>query len=142
MTRTRAVLATLAVFVVAQLFGILIHGIILAGDYRPYYGTLLRPMEGSPGWQALFLPVSHLMVATALVWVAALAGREGSVTRRGLRLGAIAWLLGPAPMYLLWYAEQPWPGSLPVKQLPLEFAAMVVLGLLAARLTTPGAMRS
>ena len=43
----------------------------------------------------------------------------------------VAWLLGPAPMYLLWFAEQPWPSSLLVKQLPLELVAFIILGLIA-----------
>ncbi len=135
MTRTRLVLTTLAVFLLAQVFGILIHGFILSSDYRPYYGTLLRPMEGPPGWQALLLPVSHLAVAIGVVWIASLMDRGQPLGRRAVRLGLIAWLVGPAPMYLLWYAEQPWPGTLPLKQLPLELGAMLVLGAVAARLT-------
>jgi hypothetical protein len=51
-----------------------------------------------------------------------------------MRIGLIGWLLGPAPMYLLWYAEQPWPGTLPLKQPPLELLGMLMLGSLAAKL--------
>jgi hypothetical protein len=134
MTRKRLVLAIFAVFVLAQIFGIVIHGFILSGDYRPYYGTLLRPL--GPGWQALLLPVSHFAVAIGVVWIAMMMDRGQPLGRRGVRLGVLAWLLGPVPMYLLWYAEQPWPGTLPLKQVPLELGAMIVLGFLAARLTT------
>jgi hypothetical protein len=135
MTTKRLILATVLVFLLAQALGILIHGFILAGDYGPFYGTLLRPMEGSPGWQALLIPVSHLMVAAGIVWIGARLDRDGNRTARGLRLGLVAWLIGPGAMFLLWYAEQPWPGALVMKQLPLELAAMLLLGRLAARLT-------
>jgi hypothetical protein len=37
-------------------------------------------------------------------------------------------------MYLLWFAEQPWPLSLTIKQLVLELFTMLVLGTLAAML--------
>jgi hypothetical protein len=40
--------------------------------------------------------------------------------RPRLRFGVLAWLFGPVPMYLLWFAEQPWPFSLTIKQLALE----------------------
>ena len=46
----------------------------------------------------------------------------------------VAWLFGPAPMYLLWFAEQPWPFSLTIKQLVLDLFTMVVLGTLASML--------
>jgi len=136
MPTKRLVLATVAVFLLAQVFAIVIHGFVLASDYRPFYGTLLRPMEADPGWQVALLPVRHLAVAIGLVWIAVLAGFQGSVWSRGARLGLIAWLMGSLPMYVLWYAEQPWPGRLVVKQLPLELVAMVVLGTLAARLVS------
>lgn len=136
----RLVLATLVVFLAAQVLGILIHGFILRADYQPFYGRLLRPFEGSPGWQVALLPVVHLVTAAALVWVATLV-TDGSPLERGVKVGLIGWLLGPAPMYLLWYAEQPWPGTLPLKQLPLELVAMLILGSLAARLVPRTAAR-
>ena len=88
----------------------LIHGFILAADYEPYRGTLLRDFQGGPGWQVLLLPVAHLCFISGLVWVYARLSLDGSLTARGLKLGLIAWLVGQAPLWLLWYAEQPWPG--------------------------------
>jgi hypothetical protein len=133
MTRKRIVLSALAVFLLAQVFGILIHGFILRQEYLPFYGTLLRSQEAGPPWQAMFLPIVHLLMSAAIVRLAIL-DREGSVTQRGVRVGVMAWMLGTAPTFLLWYAEQPWPGSLVAKQLPLELVAMLAIGLLAARL--------
>ncbi len=40
-------------------------------------------------------------------------------------------------MYLLWFAEQPWPFSLTIKQLALELVTMLVLRTLTAMLYTP-----
>jgi hypothetical protein len=136
MTRKRVVIAIVVVFVLSQVLGIIIHGFILAGDYKPYYGTLLRSQNGPPPWQAALLPVVHLAIAWALVRIALLV-REESTARRGLRVALLGWLLGSGSTFLLWYAEQPWPGSLVLKQLPLELLAMLALGVVAARLTTP-----
>jgi hypothetical protein len=45
-----------------------------------------------------------------------------------MKLGIIGWLIGQAPLWLLWYAEQPWPGTLVVKQLLLELISSLIIG--------------
>ena len=51
----------------------------------------------------------------------------------------LAYLLGPVPMYLLWFAEQPWPASLLVKQLPMELVTFLILGTVAGTIVRPNA---
>jgi hypothetical protein len=126
-------------FVVQQIFEIAIHGFILASDYAPFYGTLLRPMTGSPGWQGLLLPVAHLSFVIALVWVYDRIMDDGPRVPQGLRIGLAGFALGGAPLWLLWYAEQPWPGSLVLKQLPLELVASLIVGLTIAFVAKPHA---
>jgi hypothetical protein len=142
----RFIWTVVAVFVVAQVFAIVIHGFILGADYRPFYGTLLRPIDpsgGGPLWMVAFLPLSHLAMAIAFValfsrWVRpGRGGRGGDEIPQGLRFGVLAWLLGPVPMYLLGFAEQPWPLSLTIKQLVLELFTMLVLGTLVAMCYRP-----
>lgn len=45
MSTRRFIGTVVAVFLVSQVFAIVIHGFILGADYRPFYGTLLRPMD-------------------------------------------------------------------------------------------------
>lgn len=132
MTYSRAAGTTFAAFLVAQVFAIAIHGFILAADYGPFYGTLLRDQQGDPAWQALLLPVSHLCFISGLVWIYGRLSLDGSQVARGLKLGLVAWLVGQAPLYLLWYAEQPWPDSLILKQLGLELLSSLAIGLTIA----------
>jgi len=117
---------------VANVFAIAIHGFILAADYEPYRGTLLRDFQGGPGWQSLLLPVAHLCFISGLVWIYGRLSLDGSLTARGLKLGLIAWLVGQAPLWLIWYAEQPWPDSLILKQLGLELLSSLAIGLTIA----------
>jgi hypothetical protein len=131
MSRTRRIAAIVAVFLVAQIFAILIHGFILAADYAPFYGRLLRPMTQDAGWPIFMLPLSHLAMSIAFVTIFARWLRPGPSIPQGLRFGALAWLISPVPMYLLWFAEQPWPSRLLVKQLPLELITFLVLGVVA-----------
>ena len=129
MTYARAAATTFAAFVVSQILAIAIHGFILAGDYAPYEGTLLRDQVG---WQALLLPVVHLSFICGLVWVYARVPLGGSAAVRGLKIGVVGWMMGQAPLYLLWYAEQPWPGDLVVKQLGLELLSSLAIGVTIA----------
>src|SRR5262249_20776751 len=128
-----------AAFVVSQILAIVVHGFILAADYAPYYGTLLRTHEHA-SWQMLLLPAAHIAFFSALVWLYArprlvgggdadaLAPRAG----RGVGVGTAGWVVGQIPLWLLWYAEQPWPGTLVVKQLGLELVSSLAIGLTIA----------
>ena len=113
MTRGRAIVAAIAAFLVAQVAAVVIHGVILSADYEPFEGTLLRAVgTGTPPWQMLFLPVVHLTLIVPLVWVYGRLGLEGATLVRGLKLGLLGWTIGQLPVWLLWYAQQPWPGCL------------------------------
>jgi hypothetical protein len=129
--RWRVVLAGVAVFVLSNIGAVLLHGFLLAADYQPYEGTLLRRGD-EPAWQFVFLPVVHLSFTVGLIWLFRVARVEGDRWMpRALKLGIVAWLIGPAPMFLLWYAEQPWPGTIVAKQLPYEFVIAIALALTA-----------
>ena len=127
MTTTRLVLSTLTAFVVSEVLAVVVHGFILAADYGPYDGTLLR--SGADAWQFIFLPVAHLSFICGLMWVYTHTRIEGSAARQGVFLGLLAWIIGQVPLWLIWYAEQPWPGSLVIKQLGLELVSSILIGL-------------
>jgi len=126
MTTKRMALTIGAAFLVSQVLAIAVHGFILAGDYAPYYGKLLRPVDQA-SWQMLLLPVSHLSFVSALVWIFSRMELDGSPAVQGLKLGVLGWMMGQLPLWLLWYAEQPWPDSLVLKQLALELASSIAI---------------
>jgi hypothetical protein len=61
----------------------------------------------------------------------------GPWLRAGLTYGVIGWMIGQVPLWLLWFAEQPWPDALVVKQLSLELVSSLILGLVVAALARP-----
>jgi hypothetical protein len=128
MTRKRMALTIAVAFVVSEVLATIIHGFVLAGDYAPYYGSLLRGADGGPPVQMLLLPVAHLCFIVGLVWIYARLPLAGSSAVRGLKIGVLGWLVGQVPLWLLWYAEQPWPGALVSKQLALELVSSLVIG--------------
>jgi hypothetical protein len=138
MTYGRAAATVLVAFVVSQILAVLIHGFVLAADYAPYYGSLLRGGD-EPAWQFIFLPVAHLSFVISLVWVYGRLPLAGGLARRGITLGVFGWAIGQVPLYLLWYAEAPWPDSLVWKQLGLELVASVLIGMTVALIARPSA---
>ena len=133
MTRARTTATIVVAFLVAQLFAVVIHGYILSADYEPFEGTLLRAVGGgTPPWQMLLLPVVHLSLIVPLVWVYGRLRLEGATAVRGLKLGVLGWAMGQLPVWLLWYAQQPWPGGLVMKQLGWELVASLAIGITIA----------
>ena len=128
MKRSRVVAATLVAFVVSNISAIAIHGFALAADYEPFEGTLLR----SVGWQMLFLPVVHLSVILYAPCGSTCAEAGWLGVDRGLQLGIVGWTMGQEPCGFCWYAGQPWPGVLVLKQLGLELVSSLVIGLTIA----------
>ena len=129
MTKGRTAAAVAAAFVLSEILAVAIHGFLLDADYQPFRGSLLR---ADASWQMVLLPVSHLLYISALVWVFGRAELRGNAAAQGAKLGVLGWLVGQAPLWLLWYAEQPWPGQLVIKQLVLEFVSSLILGLTIA----------
>jgi hypothetical protein len=66
------------------------------------------------------------------VWIYGRLSLDGSQTVRGLKLGMLGWVVGQAPLFMMWYAEQPWPDSLVVKQLGLELISSLAIGVTIA----------
>ena len=71
-------------------------------------------------------------VVVTLVWLYARLRLDGSRWSRGLTLGLVAWTMSQVPVWLIWYAQQPWPGVLVLKQLGLELVSSIVTGLTIA----------
>jgi len=131
MTKMRIFLTGLAALFVAELLASVVHGYLLAADYAPYYGTLLRG-GADPAWQFALLPLAHLAWVSGLIWVYLRVTLTGSRVIQGLKLGLLGWVIGQVPLWLLWFAEQPWPNGLVLKQLALELVSSLLVGVTIA----------
>jgi hypothetical protein len=131
MTNARIFLTGFAALFVAELLATLVHGYVLAADYAPYYGTLLRGSQ-DPAWQFAFLPLAHLAWVGALVWTYVRVTFAGSRVVQGLKLGLFGWVIGQVPLWLIWFAEQPWPNGIVLKQLVLELISSLAVGVTIA----------
>ena len=120
-----------AMTVLSFLIGFVVHGLILHQDYSRL-PNLLRPESEAQeyfGWMAL----AHLFIGFGFTWIY-LKGREPGrpAVAQGLRFGLAVAVLMTVPIYLIYYAVQPWPGQVVVKQIVFDVLGMMVMGVAIA----------
>lgn len=124
----------LAMSVATLLTGYVVHGWLLAGDYAPLYGTLLRTPEAQQPYFPWII-LADVLIGFAMTWIYRFGFSEGrSTIAQGLRFGLAVALLVAVPMHLIYYAVQPTPDLLVVKQVAFDTIRFMLLGVLIAYL--------
>jgi len=119
------------VLLVAWFFGsFIVHGVLLHADYLQLAG-LFRPESEQQHYFA-FMILAHLLLAGAFVWIYARGVEAKPWLAQGVRYGIAVALLTVIPTYLIYYAVQPMPGAVVVKQMCFDGALLVLLGIIVA----------
>lgn len=117
--------------IAAQLLAFVIHAWLLAPDYRAL-AALYRPEDEAASYMGWML-LAHACIGFALTWLYAQVYSQGRpAIGQGLRFGFALALFSIIPGYLVYYAVQPLPATLVVKQILLGTAGMLLLGALVA----------
>ena len=134
---TRFLIAGIAAFMVSLILGFLTHGMLLQGDYAQL-PNLMRT-EADAMAHLPFLLASHLIKGFAFAWVYSKGISSGPWLNQGLRFGVATVFLVTVPLYLVYYAVQPEPGMLVVKQIVADSIAMILMGVVVAMIMKPAA---
>jgi hypothetical protein len=125
------IVALIVMFVAWMAESFVVHGLLLGADYAKL-GNLFRTEQDSQqyfGWMLL----AHVLIAGAFVWIYARGVEAGKAwLPQGARFGLAVALLGVVPTYLIYYAVQPMPGALVVKQVIFDGVGVVLLGIVVA----------
>lgn len=125
-------LAWLVVFLVWMAGGFVVHAVLLHDDYMQL-ANLFRTEADAHSYFP-FMVLAHLVFAGAFVWIYA-RGVEGKPwLPQGIRFGIAVALLTVVPTYLIYYAVQPMPGMVAVKQMVFDSIVIVILGVIVAAL--------
>jgi hypothetical protein len=124
--------------IVALLIGGVVHGGLLAADYAQLPG-LMRPQEE----QMQYFPyniVAHVFIGFAITWIY----RQGMDATKpplgqGVRFGIAVACLMTVPIFLIYYAVQPLPMTLVVKQIAFDGTGTILMGIIVAYLNRPPA---
>src|SRR5512145_1528923 len=121
-------ISVVVMFVLSMLMGFVIHGMLLQGDYAQL-PNLLRTQADAQNYFVWML-LAHVSIAFGFTWIY-VKGREAGrpPLGQGLRFGIAVAVLMTVPMYLIYYAVQPWPGAVVVKQIVYDVIGILVMGL-------------
>ena len=126
----RFVIAWLATFVVWMVGSFLVHGALLQGDYAALSG-MFRPEKDAQQYLP-FMLLAHVILAGAFTWVYARGAEARPWLGQGIRFGIVVALLTVVPTYMIYYAVQPMPGMLVVRQIVFDGVLLLVLGVVVA----------
>ena len=111
--------------------GFVVHGVLLHNDYAQL-PNLLRPEAEAQGY-FMWMLLADVLMGFGFTWIY-LKGREPGrpAVGQGLRFGIAIAVLMTIPMYLIYYAVQPWPGAVVVKQIVYDVISVLVMGVVVA----------
>jgi len=116
-------------FVLWMAGGFIVHGTLLAADYK-----LTNLFRADTDAQAYFpwLLLAHVVAAGAFVWIYSRGIEAKPWLAQGVRYGIAIAFLTAIPMYLIYYAVQPMPGSLVLRQIVYDTICIVIVGIAIA----------
>lgn len=122
----------IVVFVVFTALSYVIHGLLLQPLYQQT-PQLLRIAEDAQG-HFPFMLLAFLLFSIAFVWIYSRGLEAKPWLGQGLRYGLAMWLIASVSRYLIYFAVQPWSGTVVALQIGLELIMMLLLGITVAAL--------
>ena len=107
----------------------LVHGILLGDDYAQLR-QLLRP-EGDMSHMP-YLYLGQALFAAGFVWIYEKGKEEKSFLMQGIRYGIAIAVLAKMPTFLIYFAIQPLPAALVIKQIVFETIGAILMGVVLA----------
>jgi hypothetical protein len=123
------ILAVIVIFIVTMLFGFVNHGLVLADEYQAT--GLFRTDEDAAGHMA-FMLLGHVALAVAFVWLYRQGREDKPWLGQGIRFGLWVAVLMVVSIYLIYYAVQPMPGMLVVRQIVYDTIGVTISGVVVA----------
>lgn len=120
----------IAAVIVTMVLGMLVHGVWLGADYKAL--GHMRPESEQMGYMP-FMILAHISLGFAAAWIYGKGMTPGaSWLGQGVRFGIAISLLMTVPMFLIYYAVQPLPGMLVVKQIIGDTVSWLITGIVIA----------
>jgi hypothetical protein len=124
-------IAWIALFVLWMGGSFVVHGVLLSPDYMKVQQLFRAPADSEQYFPWMLL--AHVLLAGAFSWIYGRGQTPGKPwLGQGLRYGVAIALLAIVPTYMIYYAVQPMPGLLVVKQTLYDGVLMLVLGVAVA----------
>ena len=120
------------IFLISMGFGFLVHGYLLTNDYMAL-PNLMRSQEESCSY-FIYMILAHVFFSVGFVWIYGKGKENKPFLAQGFKFGLAAAALAVVPLYLIYYAVQPLPAILVVKQIIFDTVGTLCLGVVVAAL--------
>lgn len=125
-------ISAVVMFVTTMVVGFVVHGVLLSQDYAAL-PNLYRAEEDSQNYFRYIL-LAHVLLGIGLTWIYRMGRDDSPWLGQGLRFGIAIAVLTTIPTYMMYFAVQPIPEAMAVKQILYDTTAMVLMGMLVALL--------
>lgn len=119
-------------FVLMLGFGFLVHGLLLSGDYGQLPALFRTEAEQQRHFP--FMLAAHAIAALAFVWIYVRGKEAKPFLAQGVRYGLAMAGVMVVPKFLIYFAVEPIPHMIALKQIAFDTVAVVVMGIVVARL--------
>jgi len=124
-------IAGIAGFLVSLIGGFVAHGVLLQPDYAQLPNLMRTEADAMNHFP--FMLLSHAIKGFAFAWIYRQGISSGAAwLTQGVRFGIAVAFLMAIPLYLVYYAVQPMPGMLVVKQIIFDSISTVLMGIVVA----------
>jgi hypothetical protein len=123
-------IAWVVIFIAWFLGSFVVHGVLLRADYMQLT-NLFRP-EGDEQKYFPLMIVAHVILSGAFVWIYARGAEAKPWMAQGVRFGLAVALLTAVPTYTIYFAVQPMPGDVVIKQIVYDGVLTIILGMIVA----------
>ena len=123
-------ISTVVMFVMSMAIGFFVHGTLLYQDYAQL-PSLFRSQQEAESYFPYML-LAHVFIAVGFVWIYLKGKEDKPFLMQGIRYGLAIAVLMTIPMYLIYYAVQPMPGAMVVKQIVFDAIGVVLMGIVVA----------
>ena len=124
------IISVVVVFVWTMIAGFVVHALLLGPDYA----ALPDLFRGEADAQNYFpyMLLGHLSMAIGITWVYRMGQQDKPWLQQGIRFGIALVLLMTLSIYLIYFAVQPIPQVLVLKQIIFDTAAVILTGVVTA----------
>ena len=119
-------------FVLLMAIGFLVHGVLLANDYAQLQ-TIFRTEDGQMQ-HFPFVILAHLFTSFAIVWIYVRIKGDTPILTQGVCYGLALASVMIIPKFLTYFAIQPMPAMVAVKQIIFDTLGVVLIAIVVARL--------
>ena len=128
-------IAVAVMFVLGMLLDFVVHAVLLQADYLALPALYRSEQDAAPFFPYMLL--AHVLMAGGFVWVYQQGRSDAAWFAQGMRFGMAMTILLTVPGYLIYYAVQPLPQLLVLKQIIFGVLQTLILGVAVAWLARP-----